>query len=163
VKPEPEFADAVIVRPPAARRPRPWLASLAMVLGALALLVTAVQQAAGPFERPPPIEQAIADKAKSILERAREAFRTEAPSAAPKPAPPPGRNLDQSLRGVSAALGVLAIALAIAGFARRESARAAGGALVLATAALPWQTGLAVALALVFVAVVARLVGRSAG
>jgi hypothetical protein len=64
---------------------------------------------------------------------------------------------------VSAALGVLAIALAIAGFARRESARAAGGALVLATAALPWQTGLAVALALVFVAVVARLVGRSAG
>jgi hypothetical protein len=40
--------------------------------------------------------------------------------------------------------------------------RACAAALVLATAALPWQTGLAVSLALVFVAVVARLVRRTA-
>jgi hypothetical protein len=143
------------------RRGRPWLSSLAILLGALALLITAVQQAAGPFEKPPPIEQAIADKAKSIFERAREAFRGEAPPA-PARVPPPERNLDQRLRGLAAALGALAVALALGGFARRESGRACAGALVLATAALPWQTGLAVALGLVFVAVVARLVRRSA-
>jgi len=159
--PEPEFAEAAAHGRIRVRRARPWLSSLAILLGALALLITAVQQAAGPFEKPPPIEQAIADKARSILDRARDAFRGEAPPAPPR-SPPPERNLDQRLRGVSAALGALAIALALGAFARRESVRACAAALVLATAALPWQTGLAVSLALVFVAVVARLVRRTA-
>lgn len=158
--PEPEFADAAAHGRIRSHRARPWLASLAILFGTLALLITAVQQAAGPFEKPPPIEQAIADKARSILERARDAFRGEAPPEPPRS--PRERNLDQWLRGVSAALGALAISLGLGGFARRESVRACAGALVLATAALPWQTGLAVALALVFVAVVAGLVRRNA-
>lgn len=160
----PDVPDAPASPPPAAnaqRRARPWLVSLALLLGALSLAIAAVQQAAGPFEKPPPIEQAIAAKAKSILDRAREALTDRPP---PPAAPPPvGRDLDQRLRAVSAGSAVLAIALALSGFARRENGRAAAGALVLATAALPWQIGLAVALAMAVVAWVSRVAARSAG
>jgi hypothetical protein len=139
---------------------RAWLAAAALVIGAAGLVMTAVHQAAGPFDRPPPIEQAIADKAKSIYERAREAFRSEAASAPVRPPAPPAPSLDQRLLASAAALGALAIALALSGFARGERVRACAAGLVLGIAALPWQTGVAVVVAIACVAVASRAVRR---
>jgi len=133
---------------------RPWIAGAALVVGASALILTAVHQSAGPFEKPAPIEQVLGEKAKSLFERAREAMRGDNASVPARPPPPPNRNLDQYLRGAAAGLGALGVALALGGFARRENFRACGGALVLGIAALPWQVGLAVVVALAFVALV---------
>jgi hypothetical protein len=139
-----------------------WLAGIAMALGAAALALGAVHKAAGPFTKPPPIEQVIQEKAKTLYDRMVEAVQGEAPAAS-RPPPPRKRDLDQIARGATAGLGALALALALAAYARRESIRASAAAAILGIAALPWQLGLGVVISMVFVAMTAISVTRTQG
>jgi hypothetical protein len=122
---------------------------MALGVGALALMMGAVHEAAGPFVKPPPLEQVLEDKAKSLYERTIEALRGTPPEARPVR---PARDIDQVVDGLTAGLGAVAVALALAGFARRENPRAVAGGAILGMAALPWQIGLGVVIAMVFVA-----------
>ena len=137
-----------------------WVASIALVLGAAALTLGAVHKAAGPFVKPPPIEQVIQQKAKSFYERALEAIQG-VPEQERRPPPPQQKDLDQIALGTTAGLGALAVALALAAYARRESIRASAGAAILGIAALPWQLGLGVLVAMVFVALTTNVVSRT--
>jgi hypothetical protein len=137
-----------------------WVASIALVLGAAALTLGAVHKAAGPFVKPPPIEQVIQQKAKSFYERALEAIKG-VPEQERRPPPPQKKDLDQIALGTTAGLGALAVALALAAYARRESIRACAGAAILGIAALPWQLGLGVVVAMVFVALTTSAVSRT--
>lgn len=137
-----------------------WVASIALVLGAGALTLGAVHKAAGPFVKPPPIEQVIQEKAKSFYERALEAIQG-VPEPERRPPPPQKKDLDQIALGATAGLGALAVALALAAYARRESIRASAGAAILGIAALPWQLGLGVVVAMVFVALTTSAVSRA--
>lgn len=148
----------------AGRADASWLALLGIVLGGIALVAAAVHQAAGPFTPPPPIEQVIAEKAKSLYEQALEAIAGEAEQAPATAAPAPerGRDVDRLLDGTTAGLGALAVVLGLAGFARREDRRTCAVAAVLGLAALPWQLALAVALAVLFFAASAAMLrGRT--
>lgn len=138
-----------------------WASISGLLVGAVALVLAAMHLAAGPFQKPPPVEEVIAKKAQSIYERALDLL-SEDPVIAEgtpelEPAAPDERDLDQIVRGATAGLGALAIALGIAGFARREGLRACGGAVVLGVAALPWQLGLAVLIAIVMVSLAPRV------
>jgi len=137
-----------------------WVASIALVLGAAALTLGAVHKAAGPFVKPPPIEQVIQQKAKSFYERALEAIQG-VPEQERRPPPPQKKDLDQIALGTTAGLGALAVALALAAYARRENIRACAGAAILGIAALPWQLGLGVVVAMVFVALTTSAVSRT--
>ena len=139
-----------------------WLAGVALVMGAAALALAAVHEAAGPFTKPPPLEQVIQEKAKSAYDRLLEGLRGESP-ATRRPPPPVQRDLDQIARGAAAGLGALAVALALAAYARRESIRASSAAAILGIATLPWQLGLGVVIAMVFVALTANAVTRTQG
>ncbi len=139
-----------------------WLAGIALVMGAAALMLAAVHKAAGPFTKPPPLEQVIQEKAKSAYDRLLESLRGERP-ATPRPPPPVKRDLDQIASGTTAGLGALALALALAAYARRESIRASASAAILGIAALPWQLGLGVVIAMVFVALTVSAVTRTHG
>ena len=139
-----------------------WLAGVALVMGAAALALAAVHEAAGPFTKPPPIEQVIQEKAKSAYDRLLEGLRGESP-ATRRPPPPVQRDLDQIARGTTAGLGALAVALALAAYARRESIRTSSAAAILGIATLPWQLGLGVVIAMVFVALTANAVTRTQG
>jgi hypothetical protein len=139
-----------------------WLAGVALVMGTAALALAAVHEAAGPFTKPPPLEQVIQEKAKSLYERMLEAVQGGKPSTR-RPPPPVQRDLDQIARGTSAGLGALAVALALAAYARRESIRASAAGAILGIAALPWQLGLGVVIAMVFVALTASAVTRTHG
>jgi hypothetical protein len=122
---------------------------MALCVGALALMMGAVHEAAGPFVKPPPLEQVLQDKAKTLYERTIEALRGTSPETQPVR---PARDIDQVVDGMTAGLGALAVALALAAFARRESPRAVAGGAILGIASLPWQIGLGVVIAMVFVA-----------
>jgi hypothetical protein len=139
-----------------------WLAGAALVMGAAALALAAVHEAAGPFTKPPPLEQVIQEKAKSLYERMLEAVQGGKPSTR-RPPRPVQRDLDQIARGTTAGLGALAVALALAAYARRESIRASAAGAILGIAALPWQLGLGVVIAMVFVALTASAVTRTHG
>jgi hypothetical protein len=139
-----------------------WVDAIALVLGAAAIMLAAVHKAAGPFVTPPPIEQVIQEKAKSFYERALEAIQG-VPEEERRPPPPPKKDLDQIASGLTAGLGALAVALALAAYARRESIRACAGAAILGIAALPWELGLGVVIAMVFVAVTTTAVTRTQG
>ena len=141
-----------------------WLALLGILVGGIALFAAAVHQAAGPFTRPAPIEQVIAERAKTLYEQAREALAGEAGQApaAASPAPERSPDVDRLIEGSTAGLGALAVVLGLAGFARREDRRTCAVAAVLGLAALPWQPALAVVLATLFFAASAALLGRRA-
>lgn len=141
-----------------------WLALLGILVGGIALVAAAVHEAAGPFTRPPPIEQVIADKARSLYEQALEALAGEADQAPPAASPVPegGPDVDRLLDGSTAGLGALAVVLGLGGFARREDRRTCAVAAVLGLAALPWQLALAVVVAMLFFAVSAALLARAA-
>lgn len=139
-----------------------WVAAIALVLGTAALTLAAVQKAAGPFVKPPPIERVIQDKAKSLYEQALEAIRG-VPESERVPPPPPKRDFDQVARGATAGLGALAVALSLVAYVRRESIRACAGAAILGIAALPWELGLGVLIAMVFVAATTTAVTRTQG
>ena len=149
--------DAKLIEPH-----RSWLAAIALVMGAAALMLAAVHKAAGPFTKPPPLEQVIQEKAKSLYERMLEAVQGESPEER-RPPPPVKRDLDQIASGATAGLGALALALALAAYARRESIRASASAAILGIAALPWQLGLGVVIAMVFVALTVSAVTRTHG
>ena len=130
-----------------------WLALCGIVLGGLALVGAAVHEAVGPFTKPPPIEEVIAQKAKSAWQQALDALRGESGVATPRPPPAkPPLNVDRLLQGAGAGLGALAIVLGLAGFARHEGRRSCAVAVVLGIAALPWTLGLGVAVAMLLVA-----------
>ncbi len=139
---------------------RSWIAAVALAVGALALMLAAVHKAAGPFAKPPPLKQVIQDKARSMYDRAMDALRgTETP-------PPPVRpkhDLDQIVSGATAGLGALAVALALIAYARRESLRASAAAAILGVAAMPWQLGLGIIVAMVFIAATTVSMGRTQG
>jgi len=130
-----------------------WLALCGLVLGGAALVSAAVHQAAGPFTTPPPIEQVIAEKAKSAWQQALEALRGEGESSRPRPPPAkPAVDVDRVLEGAGAGLGALAIVLGLAGFARYEDRRSCAAAAILGIAAIPWTLGLGVVIAMLLVA-----------
>ena len=138
-----------------------WVATVALGIGALALTLGAVHTAAGPFAKPPPLEQVIQDKAKSLYERAMDALRGTPPPT--RPEAPPQRDVDQIVSGAAAGLGALSVALALVAYARRENLRATAGAAVLGIAAMPWQLGLGVIIAMVFVAATTAALAKTQG
>jgi hypothetical protein len=95
-----------------------------------------------------------------LYERALEAIQG-VPEQERRPPPPQQKDLDQIALGTTAGLGALAVALALAAYARRESIRASAGAAILGIAALPWQLGLGVLVAMVFVALTTNVVSRT--
>ncbi|HSN70811.1 MAG TPA: hypothetical protein VLT59_04850, partial [Steroidobacteraceae bacterium] len=139
-----------------------WMAWLGVLLGAVALAVAAVQVAAGPFDPEPPLDEVVADTAKSVYERLRR-FTESDPAVAEEKAPAPERTgVDRSLRAATAGLGAVAVSLAFAGFSRREDPRACGSAAVLGVAAMPLALSLGVLVAALMVAVAARLLPAQA-
>ena len=139
---------------------RSLIASLGLLLGAVALVIAAVQHVAGPFDREPPIQEVVADKAKSLYETLREQFADEETRAAvepPAPAAVERRGIDRKLKVVTAVCGAIAVALAFAGFARREDPRTCAGAAILGVAALPLALSLGVLFAALMVSVAWRL------
>ena len=73
-----------------------WMAAHRVVVGAAALVLGAVHKAAGPFVKPPPIEQVIQEKAKSFYERALEAIQG-VPEPQRRPPPPQKKDLTRLL------------------------------------------------------------------
>ncbi|NJD32361.1 MAG: hypothetical protein FIB04_10790 [Gammaproteobacteria bacterium] len=136
------------------------IAAVALAVGALALMLAAVHKAAGPFVKPPPIEQVIQDKARSMYDRALDALRG---TDSPPPPVRPKHDVDQIVSGAAAGLGALAVALALIAYARRESLRASAAAAILGVAAMPWQLGLGVIVAMFFIAATTASIGRTQG
>jgi len=125
-------------------------------------MLGAVHKAAGPFVKPPPLEQVMQEKAKSFYDRALEAIQG-VPEAERRTPPVQQKDLDQIAQGATAGLGALALALALVAYARRESLRASGGAAILGIAAMPWPLGLGVVVAMVFVAATAAAIAKTQG
>ena len=99
-----------------------------LLAGSLATLIAIVHFWAGPIVEPPPLEQVIADKVVATRDATLARLRGK-----PAPArPPPDRwGPDRLVQAGGATLGGLAIVLAAAGFARRESRRQSLAALGL--------------------------------
>jgi len=137
---------------------RPWAAGLGIALGAVALGIAAVHVAAGPFDREPPLDEVVAEKARSVYEALRQQFAAEESAATEEPPkPPPPRGIDRLLHATTAGLGAAAVALALAGFTRREDSRACGSAAVLGIAAMPWLNSVGVLAAALIVSLAWRL------
>jgi len=133
--------------------------SLGLLLGAVALVIAAVQHVAGPFDREAPLQEVVAEKAKSLYETLREQWAEEdrVPVEAAPPAVAERTGIDRTLRASTAACGAVAVALAFLGFARREDPRTCAGAAVLGVAALPLALSLGVLFAALMVSLAWRL------
>jgi hypothetical protein len=131
-----------------------------LVLGAFALAVTAVEIAAGPFDPEPELEDVVVEKAESLYDSLRGYFRDEqSTEPVSERVDPP--SFDRRIGATTAAAGAFAVGLALAGFARRENPRVAGGAAVLGVAALPFGLALSVLGAAIVVAIAARILPQA--
>lgn len=122
-----------------------------IVFGAIALLLAVVHFWAGPFSGADPLEQTVATRIEGVRDAAIAALRGE--EHRNDPGMLAGIDLDRTARIAAAVMAALAIVLAVVGFARGETRRAAGGALLLGGIALTFQYFVA-ALAFMFLAIV---------
>ena len=100
-------------------------------------MIVLVHFCAGPFSPQPQVEKTIAEKAVAIRDATVAALKGEEfEEAAPRSRP---MDLDRIASISGAVLGGLAIILGVVGFARRESLRVAGGAVVLGASAIAFQ------------------------
>ena len=113
-------------------RPRAILGWLGITCGVLALAAALLPVRLAPLvDRPKPIEQSVADRAKEIRDRALELFkRGEVP---PKPRPVELRELASA---TTLTLGFVAFVLGVIAFVRHEPLRAVLASAMLGTVAI---------------------------
>lgn len=124
-------------------------------LGAIALLLSLIHFWAGPFSPQPTLEDVVAVKAVKIRNATISALKGQQ-----QPAVMQGSRTmdnDQILDLITVILGGLAVILAVLGYARKESTRAASGAAVLGAGAIAFQFA-AVALGLIVLAILVSAV-----
>jgi len=129
-------------------------------VGALALMLALIHFWAGPFSPQPTLEQTIAEKAVSIRDATVAALKGETVEAQEPVGPK--YDLDRILSIVTAALGGIAVVLAVIGIALKEPIRVAGGAAALGAGAIAFQF-FAVALGLIALVILISAVLGSLG
>jgi hypothetical protein len=134
------------------------LAYTGMALGAFALLLALVHFWAGPFTPQPTLEEIVAEKAVAIRDATVAALKGEQASKVVKAAP--RYDLDELLMLATAVMGGMAIIFGVFSFAMKASGRAAGGAVVLGTAALAYQFAMIALGVLVVVILVSAVLGE---
>lgn len=109
---------------------------IGMLLGALALLAAIILPFAGPLERRPSLEEAVAGRVAALRERTVAAIQG-------RPAPPAliqsAWDADRIARTATSGIGAVAIILGVIGFVRREDRRAALAAIGLGAGAVAFQ------------------------
>lgn len=105
-------------------------------MGGVALLVALVHFWAGPFAPQPSLERTVAETAVAIRDATVAAMRGEEieDSSSTREF-----NIDKGLEILAVVLGGGAIILAVIGFAKGETARAAGGAAALGAGAIAFK------------------------
>ena len=107
-----------------------------IAIGSVALLLVLVHFWAGPFSPQPTLESSVAERAVAIRDATVAALKGE---DVKKYALPAEMDIDRALDISGAVLGGLAVILGVLGFAKKESARVAGGAAVLGAGAIAFQ------------------------
>lgn len=134
------------------------LSFLGIAFGAVALLLVLVHFWAGPFSPQPTLESTVAEKAVAIRDATVAALKGE---EVRDYAPPSEMNLDKALAVSGSVLGGIAVILGVLGFAKKESARVAGGAAVLGAGAIAFQFAAvavgAIVVAILIAAVISQL------
>lgn len=123
-------------------------------IGAIALLLALTHFWGGPFSPQLTLEQTVAEKAVAIKRATISALKGEEPESLKQVVI---YDADKVLGITTAVLGGLAIILGVVGFASKEPARAAGGAVVLGGGAIAFQFS-ALALGMIVVAIVVAAV-----
>lgn len=137
--------------------PKSTIGFFGIGIGGAALLLALIHFWAGPFAPQPTLEQTVVEKATAVKEAAVAAFKGEQREIPQKSA---SYDIDRIISIVVAALGGLAIILAVIAFAAKEAARAASGAAVLGCGAIAFQLGtLALGVFFVLVLIAAVLSG----
>lgn len=128
-----------------------------MLLGAIALLAAVILPFAGPLERRPSLDEAVAGRAATLRDRTVAAIQG-------RPAPPARAqsawDADRIARTATSALGAMVAILGVIGFVRREDRRAALAAIGLGIGAVAFQLlifAIVVAVVLLVLAVVLNL------
>lgn len=116
---------------------RPTVSVFGIIVGGVALLTALIHFWGGPFSPQPSIERTVAEKAAAIRDATVAALRGEEIEDADTGAS--RWDIDRVLRLAAAVLGGLAIILGVAGAARHEPLRAAGGAAALGISAIAFQ------------------------
>lgn len=111
--------------------------AIGLALGGIAFVAAVTLALAGPFEPVAP-EQAIADRASTMLDSARALWRGEAPP----PPPTPRWTIDRWIDVGSMALAAMSLACAAFGFARGEAPRAVLAVVALGAGAIGFSTPL---------------------
>ena len=112
------------------------LSFIGIGVGAVALLLALFHFYAGPFSPQPTLEDAIAEKAVAIRDATVAALKGEQRE---KKSVLADMDADKAVQLGTALLGGIAIILAVIGFAKKESIRAAGGAAILGSGAIAFQ------------------------
>jgi len=131
---------------------------IGIAVGAAALLLVLVHFWAGPFSPQPTLESTVAEKAVAIRDATVAALKGEEVN---EYASPSEMNLDKALDISGSVLGGIAVILGVLGFAKKESARVAGGAAVLGAGAIAFQFAAlavgAIIIAILIAAVISQL------
>ncbi len=122
--------------------------------GGIALMLALIHFWAGPFSPQPTLEETVAETAVSIRDATLAALRGEELETVTEPR---DFNTDQIIDIAIPILGGLAIILAVIGYALKESARVAIGAVFLGSAAIAFQFA-AMALGVIVVAILVSAV-----
>ncbi len=128
------------------------LSSIGIALGSAGLLLALVSFWAGPFSPQPSIETTVGEKVASIRSAALDALKGK---EVEKKFVDPSWDLDKTIQVVTALLGGLAVVLGVAGYAKSEPKRIAGGAAALGVSAIAFQFIAMYAMALLVVLLIA--------
>jgi len=126
-------------------------------VGAIALLMAIVHFWAGPFSPQPSIERTVAEKAVAIRNSTIAALKGE---KLKEEASATKIDLDRGLSIATGVMGGLAIIFGVLGFAKRESARVAGGAAILGGVALTFQFAVMALGAIIVAILVAAVISQ---
>lgn len=133
-------------------RKRPVVGSIAIALGAAALLLAIAHFWGGPFTQQPPTEKTVAEKAVAIRDATVAALKGEEYTPAAEVAKRSRWDLDQLARLATGVMAGAAIILAVVSLAMHEPLRVAAGGVILGGAALAFQFVI-IAIAAVFMAI----------
>ena len=135
------------------------LSFIGIGIGSIALLLALFHFYAGPFSPQPTLEDTVAEKAVAIRDATISALKGEKRE---KESNKIEWNLDKVTDVTTALLGGIAIILSVIGFAKKESAKVAGGAAVLGASAIAFQLftiALGALIVVILIAVVLNQIG----
>lgn len=133
------------------------ISMIGIAMGGVALLVALVHFWAGPFAPQPSLERSVAETAVAIRDATVAALRGDEIKDASSTRE---FNLDKGIEVLAVVLGGGAIILAVVGFAKGESTRAAGGAAVLGAGAIAFKFAVFAVGAIVVAVLIAAVLGE---